>query len=301
MEQIHEGLEAKIQSMLESRRRSALLENLLLSLFFLVGGIAFTFFVWFVFDLYLWMFLFRHQYGARQPAILINTLATLIFLAIVLWKKDRILQSEFEGASDFVGQNPLRTFDEIAGSVLVGGPRFLVLGVRAGRLAKKIYSTDLFLLVRPIALAVQRRRKVREGDLAGVRMDWFLNNSEWIHGVVPLLRKPTGFTVTTEFIREALGEDVPEEEFAYSRAQPGFESEAGAADDSETIDDEVRWALMVLGVERDATRAQINAAYRKFAKLVHPDLYTNEPEKRAQSEEQMKDLNLAYEILRRRK
>jgi hypothetical protein len=305
MEQLREGLEAKIQSMLETRRRAAFVENSLLSVFYFVAGIALTFFVWFVIDLFLWIFLFNHRNPFPPSATFVNGVATLLFVTISVWKREKIFEAEFASAHEYFGAdnvaNTFRTFDTIAGSVLICGPRFLVLALRAARLAKKIHATDLFLLIRPIGLAIQRRRKIREADLAGLRMAWFLDNSGWIDGVVPLLRKPAGFSVTDDFIREATGEEIPEPEYDYSRPRGGFEPESDAEpdSDSETIDDEVRWARMVLGVEPNATRAQVNAAYRKFAKLVHPDLHTNDPEARAQNEEHMKDLNLAYEILRR--
>jgi hypothetical protein len=326
MEQLREGLEAKIQSILESRRRSAFLENALLSLFYFTAGIALTFLIWFTIDLLLWIFIGHDRARTLRPANVINSLATLLFATIVLWKKHRMFEGEFDSSHESFTfdkvSNSLRTFDTLAGTVFISGPRFLVLSVRAARRAKKIRATDLFLLIRPIALAVQRRKKIRESDLAGLRMSWFIDNSAWIEGVVPLLRKPQGFTVTNDFIYEVTGEEVPEPDFDFtyagarsntnqeqSRGQQQRErkrrpesepdSDADSDSDSDTIAEEVRWARMVLGVEATATRAQINAAYRKFAKIIHPDLHTNDPDARAQNEEHMKDLNLAYEILRR--
>ena len=50
-----------------------------------------------------------------------------------------------------------------------------------------------------------------------------------------------------------------------------------------------------LGVSASASRKEINQAYRRLAWLCHPDL--RPPEQRARAEEQMKQLNEAYEVL----
>jgi hypothetical protein len=50
-----------------------------------------------------------------------------------------------------------------------------------------------------------------------------------------------------------------------------------------------------LGVSAGASRKEINQAYRRLAWLCHPDLQP--PEHRARAEEQMKQLNEAYEVL----
>jgi curved DNA-binding protein CbpA len=50
-----------------------------------------------------------------------------------------------------------------------------------------------------------------------------------------------------------------------------------------------------LGVTASASRKEINQAYRRLAWLCHPDLQP--PDQRARAEEQMKQLNEAYEVL----
>ena len=49
-----------------------------------------------------------------------------------------------------------------------------------------------------------------------------------------------------------------------------------------------------LGVERDATQEEIKKAYRRMAKRFHPDRNRN---RRAEAEERMKTINVAYETL----
>lgn len=54
----------------------------------------------------------------------------------------------------------------------------------------------------------------------------------------------------------------------------------------------------ILGrISRDATPEEIKLAYRTFAKLYHPD---KNPNDKAASEERMRELNEAYEILSNR-
>lgn len=48
----------------------------------------------------------------------------------------------------------------------------------------------------------------------------------------------------------------------------------------------------ILGVEKNATEAQIKSAYRKLAKKYHPDV-----DKSASAQEKFKDINEAYEVL----
>lgn len=49
----------------------------------------------------------------------------------------------------------------------------------------------------------------------------------------------------------------------------------------------------VLGVPRDATQDEIKKAYRKMAKLYHPDLHPDDP----QANQKMNDVNTAYDML----
>ncbi len=53
----------------------------------------------------------------------------------------------------------------------------------------------------------------------------------------------------------------------------------------------------ILGVERGATEEQIKTAYRDLARRYHPDNYTD-PAKAAKAEEQMKEINEAYDRIR---
>lgn len=49
-----------------------------------------------------------------------------------------------------------------------------------------------------------------------------------------------------------------------------------------------------IGVSRDASQAEVQAAYRRKAKRLHPDLNPGN----AQAEQDFKELSAAYEILR---
>lgn len=59
---------------------------------------------------------------------------------------------------------------------------------------------------------------------------------------------------------------------------------------------------VVLGLPPTASWEQITAAHRRLAKLHHPDRLTNAPpEEREKSDRRIRDLNIAYMELRRRK
>ena len=51
----------------------------------------------------------------------------------------------------------------------------------------------------------------------------------------------------------------------------------------------------VLGVQRNATEADIKKAYRQMAKKYHPDM--NKGDKAAEAEEKFKEVNEAYSVL----
>jgi len=54
----------------------------------------------------------------------------------------------------------------------------------------------------------------------------------------------------------------------------------------------------VLGLNRDASQAEIKSAYRKLAKKYHPDMNTNKTEKeRKEMEDKFKEIGAAYEVL----
>jgi DnaJ-class molecular chaperone len=58
-------------------------------------------------------------------------------------------------------------------------------------------------------------------------------------------------------------------------------------------------AFSILGVAPGASREQIGAAYRKLARLHHPDKVANESlEVREASERRMKEINAAYALLK---
>jgi len=57
-------------------------------------------------------------------------------------------------------------------------------------------------------------------------------------------------------------------------------------------------ALEILGLEHDASRAQIKEAYRDLAKILHPDRFQDDPRVRAKAEATFKQVNTAYEALK---
>lgn len=53
----------------------------------------------------------------------------------------------------------------------------------------------------------------------------------------------------------------------------------------------------LLGITKDSSVSEIKKAYRKHAKIWHPDRFFNDPEKHKIAEEKFKEINAAYEFL----
>ena len=63
-------------------------------------------------------------------------------------------------------------------------------------------------------------------------------------------------------------------------------------------DDARRW-LEVLGLAPGATRQQLEDAYRDLVKVWHPDRFVSDPALRVKAQDKLRELNAAYEGLRR--
>ena len=64
------------------------------------------------------------------------------------------------------------------------------------------------------------------------------------------------------------------------------------------MNDPRRW-LEVLGLGPDATKLQIDQAYRDLVKVWHPDRFESDPSLRLKATQKLRDLNAAYDGLRR--
>lgn len=58
-------------------------------------------------------------------------------------------------------------------------------------------------------------------------------------------------------------------------------------------------ALQVLGLDAGASRAEVSAAHRELAQMLHPDKYAGDKKLHARAEEQMKRVNEARDVLLR--
>jgi curved DNA-binding protein CbpA len=56
-------------------------------------------------------------------------------------------------------------------------------------------------------------------------------------------------------------------------------------------------AFKILGIERSATPDEVKQAYRDLVAIYHPDRYAHNPRVQAKAQEQLKQINLAYETL----
>lgn len=64
------------------------------------------------------------------------------------------------------------------------------------------------------------------------------------------------------------------------------------------MDDPRRW-LEVLGLGPGATKQQVDQAYRDLVKVWHPDRFESDPSLRLKATEKLRELNAAYDGLRR--
>ena len=88
----------------------------------------------------------------------------------------------------------------------------------------------------------------------------------------------------------------------YFSAESLFSSDAHREDAEIVMTYQAPDPYIVLGVAETATWEEISAAHRKLAKLHHPDrLLSATPDDRERSERRMRELNIAYSELRRRR
>jgi hypothetical protein len=82
---------------------------------------------------------------------------------------------------------------------------------------------------------------------------------------------------------------------------PTYESTQRVAQERPYIDPKIRMAFEILGVSISATQEEVVSAYRNMAKIYHPDKLAHlAPEFIELAEERMKEINAAYEQLKRR-
>lgn len=85
---------------------------------------------------------------------------------------------------------------------------------------------------------------------------------------------------------------------AYKESQRTYEDRQRTRHSTPLVDEKVKSAYQILGVEIGSPPEQIVAAYRQMAKMYHPDRVANlAPEFLELAEERMKEINAAYEVL----
>lgn len=115
--------------------------------------------------------------------------------------------------------------------------------------------------------------------------------------------KTFGAEVPTEGPTEDMASNGEERRRADKASRRSSSKEGGEERRSaETLEREARLATArrALGVSKAAGAKEISAAYRKLARIHHPDKVANlEPEVREYSEQRMKEINVAYAELKR--
>jgi len=87
---------------------------------------------------------------------------------------------------------------------------------------------------------------------------------------------------------------------AYKESRSAYEDRPRAKQSKPLVDEKIRSAHQILNVEIGSSQEQIVTAYRQMAKMYHPDRVANlAPEFIELAEERMKEINAAYEVLKR--
>lgn len=87
---------------------------------------------------------------------------------------------------------------------------------------------------------------------------------------------------------------------ADKESQRTYEDRQRTRQSKPLVDEKIKSAHQILGVEIGSSPEQIVAAYRQMAKMYHPDRVANlAPEFIELAEERMKEINVAYEVLKR--
>ncbi len=82
------------------------------------------------------------------------------------------------------------------------------------------------------------------------------------------------------------------------KAPPKSERQVPKDDKNEHVSKEEENAYIVLNLPKDASWEDISSAYKKMARMYHPDKVTGlAPEYREIAEKQMRLINAAYELL----
>ena len=86
----------------------------------------------------------------------------------------------------------------------------------------------------------------------------------------------------------------------YQEPRRTHEDRQRARQSKPLVDQRIKSAHQILSIEIGSTPEQIVAAYRQMAKMYHPDRVANlAPEFIELAEERMKEINAAYEVLKR--
>ena len=293
MRSLDESLRARILATLRSQQRWAALEDFLLSLVFLAVGIFLTIVAFWLSILGAAYVLAPFAESRLRPGFFV-AVGAVLFAALIIWKHKRILDEdpipyELGMDSDSWLEDSIRISFEAVFAILFSGPRCVALSWQFAKSARNTLQANIEELAGPIEIALTKRRKIHATDLPEIDFEEFLAKTDWVPGIARLYREPIGFVLTVEFRRQLLG----------SRPEPPPPPEEPIPPNYDALDEEIRWALLTMGLPPNPTKKQINTAYRDLAKKIHPDLQTD-PVAREQNEERMKDLNLAYEILRQK-
>lgn len=99
--------------------------------------------------------------------------------------------------------------------------------------------------------------------------------------------------------REKRKREKAEERYRTSEHQRKQSEQAKTQAKEKAPKNKIERAYQVLGLSPDASKAEIKQRYQNLSLAHHPDRYGKTPRLKQQAEEEMKEINEAYDVLRR--
>jgi hypothetical protein len=242
-------------------------------------------------------FLHHSRYAELTPPqeLFAKAVVLLVFAAAFLQERKNLFKPP-TAFRDLIFSDPRDEDAQVLSTALMSGPRCFALTWFFARHAMRVAKLDLDLCAAGLEVAMRKLRRVTQADLPNLDFATLLRELALLPGVVLLQRPPHGFVLTAELrqeIRAAVPGEFGREKREEERAGNEWHRFRPPAPEMEVS--EINAAFQTLGLNSSASLAHAKAAYRKLAKMHHPDVAS--PLRRSEAEDRMKQINDAYDTL----
>jgi hypothetical protein len=296
----------KLAQFVRRKGRSVAAESLILAVVFALAGFVLTLVIYWALQFFLagllshLLFPSTPRYERVQSmSSLAHALSLLIFAGAFLQQRKTLLRPPSIFASSLFSAMFNENLEEngpaVISAILMIGPSCFVQSLYFARTAGRALSLDDGLCAAGLETSMRKLRRVTEADLPDADFARLLRHLSIFPGVVILHSAPGGFVLTAE-LRQEIRAAVPGQ-FARESARPGAWSESSSRPPPRLTPafSELDAAYAVLGLRPGAPLKEVKAAYRRLAKLHHPDLAPARG--RIAAEDKMKQINEAYDTL----